>query len=80
MFIAPGLYYTHPVTLNVIEAEGPRALTFSKNDFVFSDPEVEKRVPADVGLAGFKLTFPLESKKRAKSIYGVRGAPVIFAE
>lgn len=62
MFLVPGLYYTHPVTLNVIEAEGPRALSFSKNDFVFADPEVEKRVPADVGLAGFKLTFPLNQK------------------
>ena len=62
MFLAPGLYYTHPVTVNVIEAEGPRALSFSKNDFMFADPEVEKRVPADVGLAGFKLTFQLNKK------------------
>ncbi len=74
MFIAPGLYYTHPVTLNVIEAEGPRALSFSKNDFVFADPEVEKRVPADVGLAGFKLTFPLNQKNEQNQFMVFAGA------
>ena len=74
MFIAPGLYYTHPVTLNVIEAEGPRALSFSKNDFVFADPEVEKRVPADVGLAGFKLTFPLNQKNEQNQFIVFAGA------
>jgi len=74
MFVAPGLYYTHPVTLNVIEAEGPRALSFSKNDFVFADPEVEKRVPADVGLAGFKLTFPLNQKNEQNQFMVFAGA------
>ncbi len=62
MLLAPGLYYTHPVTLNIIDAEGVKALAFNKNDFVFADPEVAKRVPADVGFAGFKLTFPLNHK------------------
>ena len=62
MFVPPGLYYTHPVTLNVIDAEGPHTLSFKKADFVFADPEVEKRVPADLGYAGFKLTFPLNKK------------------
>jgi len=74
MFLAPGLYYTHPVTLNVIEAEGPRALSFSKNDFMFADPEVEKRVPADVGLAGFKLTFPLNQKNEQNQFMVFAGA------
>ena len=74
MFLAPGLYYTHPVTVNVIEAEGPRALSFSKNDFMFADPEVEKRVPADVGLAGFKLTFPLNQKNEQNQFMVFAGA------
>ena len=74
MFLVPGLNYTHPVKLHVIEAEGPRPLTFKKNDFVYSDPEVEKRVPADVGLAGFKLTFPLNQKKEQNQFLVFVGA------
>ncbi len=74
MFLVPGLQYTHPVTLNVIEAEGPRALSFRKDDFAFADPEVEKRVPADVGLAGFKLTFPLNQKNEQNQFLVFAGA------
>ncbi|MGD9850846.1 MAG: glucan biosynthesis protein G [Nitrospirales bacterium] len=74
MFMAPGLYYTHPVTLNVIEAEGPRPLLFKKTDFVFADPEVEKRVPADVGFAGFKLTFPFNKKNEQNQFLVFAGA------
>ena len=74
MLLVPGLQYTHPVTLNVIEAEGPRALSFAKNDFMFTDPEVEKRVPADVGFAGFKLTFPLNQKNEQNQFLVFVGA------
>ncbi len=74
MFLAPGLFYTHPVTLNIIDAEGPKALAFKKSDFVFADPEVAKRVPADVGFAGFKLTFPLNHKNEQNQFMVFAGA------
>lgn len=74
MLIIPGLFYTHPVALNVIEAEGPHLLPFKKTDFVFADPEVEKRVPADVGFAGFKLTFPLNKKNEQNQFLVFAGA------
>lgn len=74
MFMVPGLYYTHPVTLNVIDAEGPRPFPFKKADFVFADPEVEKRVPADLGFAGFKLTFPLNNKNEQNQFLVFAGA------
>lgn len=74
MFIVPGLYYTHPVTLNVIEAESPRPFSFKKADFAFADPEVEKRVPADLGFAGFKLTFPLNKKSEQNQFLVFAGA------
>ncbi len=74
MFMVPGLYYTHPVTLNVIDANGPKPLPFKKNDFIFADPEVEKRVPADLGFSGFKLTFPLNNKNEQNQFLVFAGA------
>ena len=74
MLLVPGLQYTHPVKLNVIEAEGSRALSFRKDDFTFADPEVGKRVPADVGFAGFKLTFPLNQKNEQNQFLVFAGA------
>jgi glucans biosynthesis protein len=58
MFVAPGLYYTHAVAINVVDASGVTPIPFRKTDFTFSNPELEKRIPADLGLAGFKLTYP----------------------
>ncbi len=74
MFLAPGLFYSHPVTMNIIDAGGPRPLAFKKSDFVFADPAVEKRVPADVGFAGFKLTFPLNQKNEQNQFMVFAGA------
>lgn len=59
MLVPAGLYYAHPVALNIIDAEGVHRLPFEKSRFMFNDPEVQKLVPADLGYAGFKLTFPL---------------------
>ncbi len=59
MLFPAGLFYTHPVRINVIEADEVKPLAFHKDSFIFGDPEIEKRVPADLGYAGFRLTFPL---------------------
>lgn len=59
MFFPAGLFYTHPVRINVIEAAGVKPVSFRKNLFEFADAEIERLVPADLGFAGFRLTFPM---------------------
>lgn len=58
MMVPPGNFYTHTVKLNEIDATGVRSIPFDKTAFSFPD-ELAKRVPADLGHAGFKLTYPL---------------------
>lgn len=58
MFLSPGLFYGHPVAMNVIDAQGVHPVPYRKSYFRFEDPELERRVPPDLGFAGFKLTFP----------------------
>lgn len=60
MLLSPGLYYRHAVKLHVIDAQGVHNLPFSKDYFTFSDEKVERRIPPDLGYAGFKLTYPLQ--------------------
>jgi glucans biosynthesis protein len=60
MLISPGLFYQHPVKLNVIDAQGVHDLPYRKDYFTFPDEEIERRVPPDLGYAGFKLTYPLQ--------------------
>lgn len=58
MFLSPGLFYGHPVVMNVVDGQGVNRVEYQKSYFRFEDPELEKRVPPDLGFAGFKLTFP----------------------
>jgi glucans biosynthesis protein len=59
MMIPQGSFYSHAVKLHVVDSEGVRPLPFDKSDFEYPTPELAKRIPADLGYAGFKLTFPL---------------------
>lgn len=58
MMVPPGKFYTHTVKLNEVDATGVRPLPFDKSAYSFPD-DLAKRIPADVGHAGFKLTYPL---------------------
>ncbi len=58
MLMMPGLYFTHGVKLNLVERGKVQPLDFRKDYFTYTDPELEKIIPPDLGFAGFKLTFP----------------------
>lgn len=58
MMVPPGNFYTHTVKLNEIDATGVRPITFDKTAYSFPD-DLAKRIPPDLGHAGFKLTYPL---------------------
>ncbi|MGK0525666.1 MAG: glucans biosynthesis protein [Pseudomonadales bacterium] len=63
MMIPQGSFYTNAVQLNVIDSEGVHPIGFDKSRFDYPNPELAKRIPADLGYAGFKLTYPLSGKK-----------------
>ncbi|WP_148862554.1 glucan biosynthesis protein G [Marinobacter fonticola] len=59
MMIPPGSYYTHAVKLHEVDGEGVKSIAFDKANLIYPNDAFAKRVPADLGYAGFKLTFPL---------------------
>lgn len=59
MMVPPGSYYTHSVKVNEVDASGVRPIPFDKAAYSFPNGDLAKRIPADLGHAGFKLTFPL---------------------
>lgn len=61
MLIAPGLYYQHAVNINIIDGDKTRPLSFDKTQFSYPNSDIEKLMPADLGFAGFKLTFPFDA-------------------
>ena len=60
MLIPPGLFYHHAVRINLIEGGEAQPLAFDKTQFSYPNSEIEKLMPADLGFAGFKLTFPFD--------------------
>ena len=59
MLVPPGLFYTHTVKINIVDSKGVKTLPFRDDLFTFDDPELARRMPQDLGYAGFKLTYPL---------------------
>jgi glucans biosynthesis protein len=59
MMMPPGMYYNHTVKLHVVGPEGVSPVPFDKNVFNYPNEEFARRIPADLGYAGFKLTYPL---------------------
>lgn len=74
MLVPPGLYFTHSVAIHIVDSEGPNTLQFDRSKFVFTDREIEKRIPADIGYAGFKLTYPLQAEDQANQFLVFAGA------
>lgn len=59
MMVPPGNYYNHTVQLNEVNASGVQPIEFDKSAFSFPNNDLAKRVPANLGYAGFKLTYPM---------------------
>lgn len=67
MMVPAGSVYRHAVTLNEVDQEGVRPLIFNRDDFTYPSSDLAKRIPADLGYAGFRLTWPLQASSAIKS-------------
>ena len=74
MLTPPGLFYQHAVALNLIQGDQSEPLVFDKTQFSYPNSEQERRVPADLGYAGFKLTFPFDEPEVANQFLVFAGA------
>ncbi len=75
--IPPGSFYSHAVGLEVVDQEGAHEVPFRKEDFVYPNEDLQTRVPADLGYAGFTLSYPAGDKK-AQSQFLVFGGASYF--
>lgn len=57
-FIHPGLFYTHAVKVNTIDASGVHTAAFSPQLFHYGRNRFAAKIPADLGFAGFRFSYP----------------------
>ncbi len=58
-FFHPGLFYDHPVAINVVDSRGIRPVAFSPNQFDYGKNDFASRVPQNLGYAGFRVHYPI---------------------
>jgi glucans biosynthesis protein len=59
-FFHPGLFYTHSVAVNVVNAEGVHPVRFSPDQFDYGKNDFASRVPQDLGYAGLRIHYPIK--------------------
>ena len=58
--VMPGGVYARMVAINEVTGSNVRRLQFRKEHFTFDEPELEKRIPDELGFAGFELSYSLD--------------------
>jgi glucans biosynthesis protein len=62
-FFHTGLYYDRAVNFSIVDAKGAvRQFPFSKDLFDYKREEVKALVPDDLGFAGFRIHYPINTK------------------
>lgn len=75
LFYPPGSFYEHAVKIYTINDDKTvRSVDFDKHAFSYPSPAVAKKMPADAGFAGFKLTYPLNDADKQDELVSFLGA------
>lgn len=74
MFYHPGSYFTHAVTMNLVNAHGVTTYNFDKNRYTYPGEKMRERVPDDLGYAGFKLLHDLTGTGKLDETVSFLGA------
>lgn len=77
--ISAGHVYAHPVAINIIESQGVRRVPYQKVNYNFGNGELERRVPADLGHAGFQIAWPLLGGREPVPFISFAGASAFRA-
>ncbi|WP_455385713.1 glucan biosynthesis protein [Acidihalobacter prosperus] len=72
--VSPGLYYRHAVKIDVVDAEGVHPIAYDRQHFEFPNQKLAQQVPADLGYAGFRLSYPLNGKNGRAGFLEFAGA------
>jgi len=73
-FFHPGYLYTTPVQIHEFTATHAQPIRFVDDFFDYGKNKFAKKIPADAGYAGFKLSFPLSGPESWEEVASFLGA------
>jgi glucans biosynthesis protein len=74
MFFHLGGYHTAPVRIHEITPQGTRPLAFRSEDFNYGKNQLSPQAWGDIGFAGFRLHYPLNSTQYKDELVVFQGA------
>jgi glucans biosynthesis protein len=78
-FFHPGLYYDHPVAMNVVDGGAVKPLLFSPDQFDYGLNDFASRVPQNLGYAGFRVHTPIKKPNYYDEVIVFLGASYLRA-
>ena len=73
-FYHQGMYFDTPVTINEVTASSVRKIKYNPDYFNFGSVQHDKDTVKDLGFAGFKVLYPINSKDKNDEIVSMLGA------
>ncbi|MGN8200321.1 glucan biosynthesis protein [Salinisphaera sp. RV14] len=74
MFDMPGSYFDHAVQISVVNGRKTRSVPFDKQRFTFPDKKLKKKIPKDLGYAGFKVLHEMGHPGKLDEVLSFLGA------
>lgn len=68
------MYFDTPVKINEVTATAVKRIKYSPDYFNFGDVQHDKDTVKDLGFAGFKVLYPINSKDKNDEIVSMLGA------
>lgn len=73
-FFHPGYLYQEPVHINEFTINAVQPVRFVQDFFNYRGLHLEKRIPADLGYAGFRILYPLNDPDKFDELGAFQGA------
>jgi glucans biosynthesis protein len=75
-FFHPGMYFPRAITINVVDPSGVKPVPFSTDLFMYekSAAPLRKKVPSQLGFAGFRLHYPINTPDYCDEVIVFLGA------
>jgi periplasmic glucans biosynthesis protein len=73
-FFHPGLFYDRPVKIHIVDTQGVRPVDFSPNLFDYGRNEFKDQIPLDMGFAGFRIHYPINTPEYKDEVVAFLGA------
>src|SRR5699024_9973125 len=73
-FFHLGSFFVYPVTMHTVTSDGARVLPFSTDRFHYPSDKLRKRIPDNLGYAGVKIRYHLNSAEHLDEVVSFLGA------